>query len=100
MMFGSPPCRNAGGSFVGLDGGLFQGGAAGDLVHESPKGLILPFPLHQVCGSFRHGAAMDLVHESPQGLVLPFPLHQVCGSFRRGAAVDLVHESPAKPVMK
>ena len=55
------------------------------------------FPLHQVCGHFRRGVAGDLVHESPQGLVLSFPLHQVCGPFsacgRRGLGARIL----AKP---
>ena len=76
-----------------------RSGAGGDLVHESPQSLILPFPLHQVSGHFRPAAATDLVHESPQSLILPSPLHQVSGSFWRVAGGDLVHESPQTLVL-
>ena len=34
---------------------------------------------------FQRSAGTDLVHESPQGLVLSSPLHQVSGPFRRSA---------------
>lgn len=40
-MFGRPPCRIAGGSFIGLDGGR------GGLVHESPQSLVLSFTKYQ-----------------------------------------------------
>ena len=60
------------------------------LVHESTQSLVLPLPLHQVCGLFQGAAAGDLVHESPQGLVLSFPLHQVCGHFRTRPPANVI----------
>ena len=80
--------RPAGAGLVGEDL------AGGDLVHEFPQNLVLPFPLHQASGPFWRLVGGDLVHETPQALVPPFPLHQVSGPFRRGAGGELVHEFP------
>ena len=54
-----------------------RGGQQGDLVHEIPPALILPFPLHQVPRVFSPAVGADLVHEIPPAFIPPFPLHQV-----------------------
>ena len=52
-------------------------GGGGELVHEIPPALVLPFPLHQVPRVSSLAAGADLVHEIPPALISPFPLHQV-----------------------
>ena len=59
-----------------------------DLVHDYPRTLVPPFPVHQVPVSFRPTDGPDLVHDYSQNLVPPFPVHQVPVNFRPAAQIS------------
>ena len=65
-----------------------------DLVHDYPRTLVTPFPVHQVPMDFPPEAGQDLVHDNPQTLLPPFPVHQVPMDFPLAAGSDLVHNNP------